>query len=427
MLIKRRHRPLHFRQGSKIPDHVKLIRMRDRFPHSMLGQTDRYSPTPDQIKSTAPRFNTFYRPKKDRTIYVVQIANVARKAAGLPADQTNETVEAIAASSWNKSHIKYAPTGYESYGIQGPQFNKRYSSDPLATVGSGNEYPVLWVTDPDDPKEPEDVYGTPVAPSPEPVPPSAPGTGPQGPPGRAPTSAEIQAEVDQWLSLHPPAAGAPGQPGAAGQPGPPPTAQTVQREVKIWSTANPPAPGQRGAKGDPGGPGPPGAPGDASEEAIAAAVTKHLELYPSSAGAPGARGEMGPQGLPGSPATAEQIAKQVDVWLTANPPPAGAPGQPGSSGGEGAPATLSQERLEQAIADALADRPAGAGVPGARGDPGAPGRPPTDGEIEEAVADFMAEHPYAGPTAPAGAPQKSGMGAIVMVPALAAIASVFRG
>ena len=124
-----------------------------------LGETpSRYSPSPAEIKKEKPVYNSFYRADKSRYLTVAQIAEAARKAANDPQPFTQKTVRAIAESSWN-FHVKYARTGYENYGYDGPQLNKFYSLDPRATVKTGNEYPVLWIPDPNNPKEPEEVLG----------------------------------------------------------------------------------------------------------------------------------------------------------------------------------------------------------------------------------------------------------------------------
>lgn len=117
-----------------------------------------YIPTQDQI-SVIPDFNSFFRAPRDTYILVSQIANSARLNAGIE-DRAYiwKTIRAIAASPWNKSHIKYAVTGYENYNIQGPQYNQKYGIEPLAQPNSGNEYPVLWIPDPDNALDPETIY-----------------------------------------------------------------------------------------------------------------------------------------------------------------------------------------------------------------------------------------------------------------------------
>ena len=133
-----------------------------------------YTPQQAQILEKAPKFNTFYRPEKSRTVYLSQVARVAAKNAGLPDNMTFPTIKAIAASPWNSSHIEYTSKGYENYGIQGPSYAKRYSAEPRAMVGSGSEYPVIWIPDPRNPKEPGQVFKIHVDKPTEPVEPTKP-------------------------------------------------------------------------------------------------------------------------------------------------------------------------------------------------------------------------------------------------------------
>jgi len=126
-----------------------------------------YIPTQEQI-SDIPAFNSFFRAPRDSYILVSQIANSARKNSGYEGDRTYiwKTIRAIAASPWNQSHIQYSDNGYENYNIEGPQYSKRYSIEPLAQPGSGNEYPVLWIPDPDNPLDPGAIFEPQIMPIP---------------------------------------------------------------------------------------------------------------------------------------------------------------------------------------------------------------------------------------------------------------------
>ncbi len=253
-----------------------------------------YHPPLEQIKQTAPRFNTFYRPDPSRSVTVSQVARVAAKAAGLdPAVWTSKTVKAIAAAAWNR-HIRYTSKGWEAYGIEGPEFQRRYSLDPLATVGSGSEYPVLWVPDPRNPVEPESLYQT--TPTPPPSGAGIPGprgeAGPPGPRGKVgPSGAGIPGPRGE--------AGIPGPRGAAGSsgagiPGPRGEAGPPGPRGKVGPSGAG-IPGPRGEAGIPGPRGETGLPGQATESAIRVAVERFLSENPTAAG------ERGPRGLPGIP------------------------------------------------------------------------------------------------------------------------------
>jgi hypothetical protein len=114
-----------------------------------------YIPTQEQI-SDVPEFNSFFRAPKGSYPLVSRIATSARQNAGIEeSSYTWKTIRAIAASPWNRSHIKYSKTGYENYNIEGPQYTARYSLEPLAQPGSGNNFPVMWIPDPDNPLDPD--------------------------------------------------------------------------------------------------------------------------------------------------------------------------------------------------------------------------------------------------------------------------------
>jgi len=116
-----------------------------------------YSPSPIEILSSQPRFNTFYRAPAHVTKYVSQIADRARQNEGLDNSYIFKTVQAIAFSPWNH-HIAYSIRGYENYGFEGPQYLKKYGPDPLSQPNTGNEYPVIWIPDPDNPREPGEIF-----------------------------------------------------------------------------------------------------------------------------------------------------------------------------------------------------------------------------------------------------------------------------
>jgi hypothetical protein len=115
---------------------------------------------PDQSEiSDVPAYNSFFRAPRSESPLVSQISNAARKNAGI--DDTRyiwKGIRAIAASPWNQSHIAYSDRGYENYNIEGPQYSKRYSLEPLAPPGSGSDYPVMWIPDPDNPLDPSAIF-----------------------------------------------------------------------------------------------------------------------------------------------------------------------------------------------------------------------------------------------------------------------------
>jgi hypothetical protein len=116
-----------------------------------------YVPTPEMILDV-PMFNSFYRAPSNVSILVSNIANQARNNAGLDRSYIWKTIRAMCGSIWNKSHIEYSTRGYENYNIEGIQYSKKYGSDPLALPGSGTQYPVVWIPDPDSPLEPSAIF-----------------------------------------------------------------------------------------------------------------------------------------------------------------------------------------------------------------------------------------------------------------------------
>ncbi len=125
-----------------------------------------YIPSIEQIKSRQPTFNSFYRAPNDVTKYPAQIANAARQNEGMESRYTYLTLKAMVESPWNH-HMVYSNAGYENYPFEGFQYARRYSMEPLAVAGSGNNYPVVWIPDPDNPMEPEQFFEPQVVP-PEP-------------------------------------------------------------------------------------------------------------------------------------------------------------------------------------------------------------------------------------------------------------------
>ena len=253
-----------------------------------IGTDGRYSPDAGEILAGKPTFNTFYRADKSRdNVTVWMIANAARKNEGKPESYTKRVIAAMAAATWNE-HIQYGTSGYTAYGISGPQYFRKYSTDPRAAVNSGNQYPVIWVVDPDNPMEPEQFLGlapTPTPPilvpgqgPPGPMGPAGPAgpagarggsgpagpRGPAGPPGEA-TDAAIDAAVLEYLTLHPPQSGPMGPAGPGGPAGPPgeATDEAINAAVMSYLASNPPAPGPRGPVGARGGIGPAGPMGPA--------------------------------------------------------------------------------------------------------------------------------------------------------------------
>lgn len=116
-----------------------------------------YVPTLSEVKNE-PQFNTFYRAPRSESVLVSQIANRARKRAGLGGSFIWRTIRAIAASKWNRSHINYSSRGYENYNIKGPQYMRKYAPSIMAQPGTGDQYPVLWIPDPRAPLEPAKIF-----------------------------------------------------------------------------------------------------------------------------------------------------------------------------------------------------------------------------------------------------------------------------
>ena len=289
-----------------------------------IGSDGRYVPDESQILPSAPRPGMFYRrPKAKGSVNVSTIAKVAYGQS-----QTANGVVAIGLSSWNR-HVRYTKSGYQAYEEYlpdgGPAYQAKYSTDPRAVEGSGNQYAVLWLP-PTDPYgkpiwglEPEDVFGSGGLPGPP---------GEQGKPGIP---------------------GSPGTPGASGTPGP----------AGPIGPAGPAGPrGQVGPQGERGQVGPPGS---ASEEAISAAVTAFLEKNPPK-GAPGPQGPAGPPGASGQPGSIGPVGPIGPQG------PAGPPGPAGAGGG-----SVSEGAIKEAVWQYMAKNPPPAGPQGPPGPAGPEG------------------------------------------------------
>jgi len=259
-------------------------------------------PTADQITAT-PTQGKWYRIKQGETYW-----GVAKKAYGT--SNLKKGLLAMNAAQWN-SHIKKGTAGWEAYGVEGMQAVPKYDSfnNPKAGYGTGHDYPVNWVPPFPNWEEPEQLYPVdPGFPPPDDVvEPTEPGQGPPGPPG----------------PMGPPGPIGPigpiGPPGPTGAPGEA-TDEAINAAVQAWLQQHPPAAGPIGPMGPPG---PPGPPGQATDEAINAAVQAWLQQHPPPAGPPGPQGIPGIPGMPGMPGP------------IGPPGPKGDPGPAGSGGGGG--------------------------------------------------------------------------------------------
>lgn len=270
-----------------------------------LGADDRFSPPVAMILKRKPRFNTFYRPDRSRPdVTIAEVANVARKAAGLDNSFISKTVKAIAESGWN-NHIQYTSKGYTSYGITGPDFKRKYDLNPRAVIGTGNQYPVIWIPDPRNPTEPEALHGGivpgPVDPTQGPPGPTGPrgSLGPAGPPGPIGTRGKQ---------------GAPGEIGPMGPPGAGGGAAAMGPRGEI-GPMGPPGPIGPAATGLPGPRGEIGPMGPAGPGGGAAATGPRGEIGPMGpAGPRGPGGEIGPMGPGGTGTAAADTGKTG--WFT---------------------------------------------------------------------------------------------------------------
>ena len=149
-----------------------------------FGQpTDRYRPTPDQIKETQPEPGKFFRPRDQNS---ATMATLSLRAYG--SGNTANGVVAISNSTWNRSHIRYSAQGYGAYAQHltngtGLQKEKKYdSSDPLSVYNSGSHFPCFWIPPLDGRPEPEEFFGWQPPPEEPPPPPEPPPEEPPPPP-----------------------------------------------------------------------------------------------------------------------------------------------------------------------------------------------------------------------------------------------------
>jgi hypothetical protein len=314
----------------------------------------RYSPTPNQIKETKPRYNTFYRANRKRNdVTVSAISNVARQAAGHDNTFTKKGIHAIANSSWNKNHIRYVKEGYTSYKRTGPEYKRKYASDPLAKVNTGNMYPVIWVPDPLNPVEPEEFFNEGDSQIDND---SSVTTGPRGPRG-------FKGEKGDRGP-----AGKTGQKGPAGIPG-------IIGPIGPPGATGPAGPtGKRGPRGIPG---PPGASiTNGSGKIIAGPQGPKGD--PGARGPRGSRGQIGPAGPIGPRGPAGTISNGTGTPIAGPAGPRGFTGKQGPKGDPGMPGQRG-ERGER-------------GFKGARGEPGSGGTV-TDEQIRKLIKIYMDNNP----------------------------------
>lgn len=324
------HRPRAFRFRRQIRPSI----------YGGFGFLGQYMPAASLVKTDTPTPGLFFRPIADMTV-----SAISNKAYGK--DNIFKGIKAITNSAWNKGHIRYARRGYENYGFDGPQQEKKYDpSNPYSAYGSGSSYPTYWIPPLDTQKEPEQVFivepPTGPTPEPEPMPPGTPDeivkyykgdkgdpgqAGAQGAPGRPPTAEEIAAAVASYIAKNPPAA-APG-----------PSDAQIQAAVNAYLAANPPA--------------------GVSDAAIAAAVAEYLKTHPATAGVSDA-----------------QIEQAVNNWITLHPP----------SG-------VTPEQINTAVVNYFKNNPVPGGPPGPIGPPGPA---PSSADIQSSVDQWFTLHPPAG-------------------------------
>ena len=308
-----------------------------------LGYLGIYTPAPSLIKTDTPQQALFFRPTEAMTVW-----KMCKLAYGK--ENVFAGIKAVTNSAWNKSHIHYARKGYENYGFDGPQMERRYNpNNPLSKRGSGTAYPTFWIPPLDTLKEPEQIFVVEPPVVPPDIPPIPPDTPPDvikyykgdrgdpGPRGPGPTEAEINKAVVNYFKLNPPPAGPPGKMGPPG-PAAEVTPDLIRPIVEKYLIENPPA---KGPKGDPG---------EATPEAIKAAVTEYLKTNPPPPGPPGPPGRKGDPGQ----ATAESINKAVIDYFKINPPPAGPPGKMGPPGPAADP-----ELVKKIVMQWLSENPPG--------------------------------------------------------------------
>ena len=331
--------PLRFRgprpQGGRL---IKGGALAGVYGFGLTDEGKRYLPKASEIVTdkTQIKPGIFFQPATDLYPY-----NVAARA--YPGN-VKAGLLAMNRATWN-SHIRKSTKNWEAYKVSGLQHEPHYAgvADPRAGWGSGHQYEIEWIPPIDaagNPIEPEDVIKTTPTPTPDPTQPTKPtqpGQGPAGPAGPPGPPGPIGPPGPAGSAAQ---KGAPGMPGPAGSAGP----------------AGPPGPqGSPGRAGAPGAAGPPGPAGNASADVIKAAVDEYIRTHPPStggppgpagpmgppgaatigpAGPPGPQGPPGPIGAPGN-ATQEAITAAVDAYLRKNPPargPAGPAGPPGPAG-----------------------------------------------------------------------------------------------
>lgn len=365
----------------------RSIRLAWSAPEEFRGfgdPTNRFDPPANLVKDSYPEPGKFFRPKDSNDI---NVSTIALRAYGQ--GNTANGVVAIANSTWNRSHVYYAKTGYAAYADHltdgtGPQQERKYAAAPLSVHGSGTHWPTLWLPPLEGRPEPEEYFGW--------SPPQEPGQGipgeqgipgpmgPVGPVGPPPTEAEIYAAVTRYLAANPPPPGptgpsgepgAPGAPGEMGPQGPGPTNEQIAAAVTQYFIDNPPPAGT------------------VSDEAIHAAVIQYLADNPP---AQGPQGEQGMPGVPGRPPTAEEIGEAVANYLQDNPPAGG---------------TVSQGDIAQAVADYLQEHPPSGGTVSQSQivsaveeyltnnppPPGPQGPPLTQSQLNTAIEEYFDAHP----------------------------------
>lgn len=277
--------------------------MRRPMSRVFLGQDDsRYIPTKSQILTT-PKAGNWYQIKKGDNYWTISRDSYGKTNVKKGLFLMND-------STWN-DQIQKKKTGWESYNVKGLQATPHYNG-PRTAYGSGHLYPVVWIP-PLTGEEPEDIYTTPISPTPKPGSPNQPGQGPPGPVGpmgpMGPTG-PVGPTGKQGIPgpigpMGPPGAMGPAGPqGPQGMPGQATKAAIIEA-VKKWAAENPDkVKGPAGPIGPPGSMGPAGMPG------------KTGPIGP--VGPPGPMGPIGPPGEAMGP-THDQIVEAVRGWAAANP------------------------------------------------------------------------------------------------------------
>ena len=347
--------------------------------------TDRYVPTPDQIKETGPTPGYFFRPRDQNT---ATMATLSLRAYG--EGNTANGVVAISNSTWNRSHIRYSPQGYGPYAEHlidgtGLQKERKYSLEPLSEYGSGTHFPTFWIPPLEGRPEPEEYFGW--IPPPEevpeepPPPPEEPEEPPPPPPPEEPPPPPPPPEEPEEPPPPPPE-----------EPPPPPpeqppdteccTNEQIAQMVTYWLSQNFP---------------------QVIQDQLVAAITAYLEAHP-----PGA--EIDPsiieaaitayfEAHPVQGVSPGDIMQAVENWFASHPPPPGPigpPGPKGDKGDPGIPGSASPEAIAEAVQFYLQNNPA-----------------ITPEQLAQAIAEYMQAHPIEIPEVP------SGPGGIESAPGLA--------